>query len=186
MPKSAFRTRTLILCALFAALICVGAFIRIPTPLMSFTLQLTVVLLAGVLLGPRVGALSCLVYLVLGLAGLPVFAEGGGIGYVLRPSFGYILAFGLGAWVTGRIARKTPDPSMKRLLFAHFAGMLLIYLVGIVYMFLISHIYLGTDMGVRALLLYGFAFTAPGDAALCVASAFLAKRLLPVLSRMGF
>ena len=185
LPKSVSRTKTLILCALFAALICVATFVRIPTPMMSFTLQLTVVLLSGILLGPKAGAISCLVYLFIGLAGLPVFAEGGGIGYVLRPSFGYVFAFWAGAFLAGKIARKVSSPSFARLLWAHFAGMILIYLVGVLYMFFISNVYLGTGMGLRAVLLYGLVLTAPVDAVLCVVSALLSKRLLPVLGKLS-
>lgn len=153
--------------------------------MMSFTLQLTVVLLSGILLGPKAGAISCLVYLLIGLAGLPVFAEGGGIGYILKPSFGYILAFGAGAFLAGKIARKDSSPSIGRLLFAHFAGMFLIYLVGVMYMFLISNVYLGTNMGLRAVLLYGFILTAPADAVLCVASSLLSRRLLSALGKLA-
>ncbi len=184
MNSSVLKTRKLILCALFVALICVGTFIRIPLPIVSFTLQLSFVLLAGILLGPRSGAICCVVYLAMGLIGLPVFTEGGGFGYVLKPGFGYILGFILGSFAAGKIARAVPKPSLKRLLAAHFVGMILIYLVGVVYMLLISDIYLGTGLGIRAVLLYGFALTAPADAALCVAGAFLARRLLPVLDRL--
>ena len=67
------KTRALILTALFAALTAVGAFLRIPFPIAPITLQVFFTAMAGVLLGPRYGALSQLVYVVLGLIGLPVF-----------------------------------------------------------------------------------------------------------------
>lgn len=76
-------TRKLALCALFTALIAVGAFIKVPIPVVPipvvpFTLQLLFTTLAGLLLGARCGALSVGVYILLGLMGLPIFAEGGG------------------------------------------------------------------------------------------------------------
>ena len=78
------RTRSLAFCALFTALIAIGAFIKISIPLepfpMNFTLQFFFVLLAALLLGPRRACLSVGVYLALGLVGVPIFAAGGGPG----------------------------------------------------------------------------------------------------------
>ena len=76
------KTKNLILCGLFTSLIVVGAFIRIPIPVVPFTLQLLFTMLAGLLLGGKWGAASVCIYIVLGLMGLPVFAEGGGLAYV--------------------------------------------------------------------------------------------------------
>lgn len=67
-----FSVKTMVLAAMFAVLTAVGAYIRIPTPVVPFTLQTMFVLLAGVLLGARVGALSQALYVVIGLLGLPV------------------------------------------------------------------------------------------------------------------
>ena len=86
----------MILVALFAALIAVGAFIRVPVPLVPFTMQTFFVVLAGMLLGKKLGGASALVYLAVGLIGIPVFTQGGGIGYVLKPSFGYLIGFVVG------------------------------------------------------------------------------------------
>ena len=82
------------ICSLFTALTAVGAFIKIPIPVVPFTLQFLFTILAGLLLGARLGAVSMGAYAFLGLAGLPIFAEGGGFWYVLKPSFGYILEIG--------------------------------------------------------------------------------------------
>lgn len=59
------KTRNLLLIALFTALTAVGAFIRIPTPLSSFTLQVFFTCMAGVLLGAKYGAVSQLIYVLL-------------------------------------------------------------------------------------------------------------------------
>ena len=58
-----------------------------------FTLQFFFVLLAGIILGGKRGALAVGCYVALGLIGIPIFAAGGGIGYIFRPSFGYLLGF---------------------------------------------------------------------------------------------
>ena len=76
---------------MFTALVAVGAFIQVPVPGMDyFTLQFLFVLLAGMVLGRKMGIVSVSVYVLLGLCGLPVFAAGGGIAYIFRPSFGYL------------------------------------------------------------------------------------------------
>ena len=100
------RTKRVALCALFTALLVVSGFVRIPTPVIAITLQVQVALLAGVLLGGEWGALSALVYTVLGLIGLPVFAYGGGISYALQPTFGYLLGLSIGAFVAGKIQKR--------------------------------------------------------------------------------
>ena len=93
------KTKSIIYCGLFTALIAVGAFIKIPVPVVPFTLQYLFTMLAGLLLGARLGSLSVFAYMVLGLAGLPIFTEGGGLWYVLKPSFGYIIGFVFSALV---------------------------------------------------------------------------------------
>jgi biotin transport system substrate-specific component len=105
-PVAKSRTYKMMLVALFAALIAVGAFIRVPVPLVPFTMQTFFVVLAGMLLGKKLGGASALVYLAIGLIGIPVFTQGGGIGYVLKPSFGYLIGFVVAAFITGAIVRK--------------------------------------------------------------------------------
>ena len=65
------KTRTMVLCAMFVVLIAAGAWIKIPVPVVPFTLQYLFTMLAGILLGGRRGALAVCAYLALGLAGLP-------------------------------------------------------------------------------------------------------------------
>jgi biotin transport system substrate-specific component len=97
-----FQTRSLLLIALMAALTGVGGFIRIPVSPVPFTLQTLFVYLSADLLGKK-GALSQIIFITLGLVGVPIFAMGGGIGYILQPTFGYLLGFPIGAWVVGAL-----------------------------------------------------------------------------------
>jgi biotin transport system substrate-specific component len=93
--------------ALMAALTAVGAQISIPLPftLVPFTLQVPMVVLAGLLLGVRHGALSQVVYLMLGAIGLPVFAGfTGGLGILLGPTGGYLVSYPFAAAVAGLAA----------------------------------------------------------------------------------
>ena len=177
------KTRNLILCGLFAALIAVGAFLRVPVPVVPFTLQLLFTMMAGLLLGGRLGAVSVCAYIGIGLLGAQVFAEGGGAAYVLKPSFGYLIGFAVASYVTGVIANQTANPGYPRLLAANFAGLGIVYLLGMTYYYLISNFYLGNPIGLWPLFLYGFLLAVPGDIALCILGALLGKRLIPVMNR---
>lgn len=178
--KTRFGVKDLILCALFAALVAVGAFIKIPIPYVPVTLQTFFVTLAGMLLGAKRGAISVSVYVALGLLGVPVFTGGGGIGYVLRPTFGYIIGFFVGAFVVGLISyRKGCRPTFRRLLFASFAGLGVIYLFGVAYYWIISTFYTGTPIGLWPLFLHCFLLTIPGDIALCFPAALISVKLIP-------
>lgn len=177
------KTQEMILCALFAALIAVGAFIRIPIPIVPFTLQFLFTMLAGLLLGGRLGCVSVFTYIFIGLFGLPVFAEGGGFAYVLKPSFGYIIGFAVAAYVTGCIANKVDNPGYKRLFAATFIGLFIVYLFGMVYYYLISDFYLGDPIGLWPLFLYCFVLAVPGDIALCIVGSIIGKRLIPMIKK---
>ncbi len=135
--------KELILTALFTALMVVGAFVRIPFPLLPVTLQPFICALAGMVLGPKLGALSMTVYTLLGLAGAPVFANGGGIAYVFEKNFGFILGFIAGAAVIGKISSTIKKPTAVKNLKALMPGLAVIYITGMAYMLLIMHVYLG-------------------------------------------
>lgn len=129
--QPAVRTRRAVLVALFAALTAVGAFVRVPVPGVPFTLQVPAVLLAGVALGPWLGAASQLAYIGVGLIGLPVFATGGGPGYVLTPTFGFLVGFVVAAPVVGLIAGDPARGGTPRVALALVSGIIAIYLVGV-------------------------------------------------------
>ncbi|NBK93145.1 biotin transporter BioY [bacterium 1XD21-13] len=171
----------MILSAMFVALISVGAFIKIPIPVVPFTLQYLFTMLAGLLLGKRRGSLAVCVYVALGLMGLPVFAQGGGFGYIFQPSFGYIIGFAVGAYVTGAIAGRANRPGFGLLLCANFAGLGIVYLFGMVYYYLISNFYLNTPLGIWPLFLYCFLLAVPGDILLCIAGAVIGRRMIPLV-----
>ncbi len=127
------RTQNLLLAALFTALTAVSARISISLPGtgMVFSAQVCVVLCSGLLLGSRFGTLSQALYLLIGLAGVPVFALGGGLSYVLHPTFGYLLGFPAAAAVCGGIASRASHPRFPRLLIAALCGTLTVYAVAL-------------------------------------------------------
>jgi biotin transport system substrate-specific component len=182
--KHSFTIRDFVLCALFCALIAVGVFLRIPLPLVPFTLQLPFVCLAGLLLGPRRGALSAFLYVFIGLAGLPVFTQGGGLGYVLQPTFGYLLGFVGAAALTGAVAKRG-IPSNTRLFLASLAGILVTYAVGIAYYVLLAATVLHIPLDPKKIAVVFFLNTIGGDllsAALIVPAVKRLKKAIPQLS----
>ena len=99
------KTKDLTKTALLAALIAIGAFISIPIGPIPFTLQNFFVFMAGLLLLPEYAALSVLSYVLLGLVGLPIFSGfKGGINYIFSPTFGFLIAFIIGAFVISKLA----------------------------------------------------------------------------------
>ena len=180
--EKTLSTRGMVLCAMFTALIAIGAFLRIQLPIspVPYTMQFLFVNLAGILLGSRRGLTAVGLYIILGLVGVPVFSTGGGFDYIFRPTFGYILGFALGAWLAGMISEHGTN-SIKTYLLAGFANFILIFALGLVYCYLISNYYLATPIGVKKLLLTGFLYFVPVDVFFVIVSAVLAKRLRPML-----
>lgn len=105
VPKSSVYE--LICCALFTSLMAVGAYIKIMIPLgifeVTISLQLFFALISGCVLGRKWGALSIICYVFLGLIGLPIFAHGGGIYYIMKPTFGFIIGFAAAAFTAGAV-----------------------------------------------------------------------------------
>ena len=183
--KSMRRTRTITLCGLFAALTAIGAFIKIPLPppLVPFTLQFLFCALAGVLLGSKVGALSQLIYVLVGLVGIPVFTEGGGLHYVVKPTFGYLIGFVLGAYVIGLCVEKFKEINFKNLFIASLIGLIVVYVLGVVYMYIIYNFYIGNEMGVWVAVWGGAISCAPGDILICIITAIMGVKMIPALRR---
>lgn len=181
---TASKTHQLILMAFFTALIAIGAFIRIPVPVVPFTLQFLFTTMAGMLLGHKLGGASVLVYIALGLLGLPIFASGGGPGYIFNPSFGYLIGFWLGAKITGVIAYSSDgQPSFKRLLAASFSGLAAVYGCGMLYYYIIGNYVINQPIALWPLFLYCFLLAVPGDIVLCIAASFLGQKLIPVVNK---
>ncbi|MCI5849541.1 MAG: biotin transporter BioY [Lachnospiraceae bacterium] len=167
--------------SMFTVLIIIGAFIKVPVPVVPFTLQFFFTNMAGILLGSRLGSLSVLIYMLLGLAGLPVFSAGGGISYVFVPSFGYIIGFVIGTFVTGYIVEKSRNKSFKVYLISGFAGLLIVYLMGMIYYYIISNYIIDVAIGLWPLFLYCFILAVPGDILLCIICSTLAGRLKKIM-----
>ena len=170
------KLREVILCGLFIALITVGTFVRIPVGTDVYTLQFLFTLLAGLMLGARLGALAIGTYVLMGLVGIPVFASGGGPAYVLQPTFGYLVGFILQGWVTGALARRGV-PTFRRALAACAAGMVVLYALGIPYFYFISNYIIDAPIGFWVAVWYCGVLQILPDFLLCVAAAYVGIRL---------
>lgn len=170
------QLRELVLCALFIALITIGTFIRIPVGTDVYTLQFLFTLLAGLMLGARLGAIAVGAYVLLGLLGVPVFASGGGPAYLLQPTFGYLLGFILQAWFCGKFALSLKHISFRSLLAVNFGGMVIVYLIGISWFYLVSNYVIDAPIALWAAIFYCGILQAGPDFLLCMAAAGLGLR----------
>ena len=177
------KTKMLARAALLAALTAVGAFIKIPLGYSSITLQFFFTAMAGCLLGPYWGAASQGVYVLLGLVGLPIFTLGGGFGYVLQPTFGFLLGLIPTAAVIGALTRRNASP--VRVALACVVGLAVLYAVGVPYMVLILNGYMGKGMSVSRLLWAGMLPFLPGDAIKIAVTALLCPLLRKRIPGLG-
>lgn len=100
--------------------------------------QIGAVLLVGCMGGKNAAALSQIAYIILGLTLWPVFSQGGGIGYIKEPAFGYLLGFIPGAWVCGWMAFKVAS-RLESIAFSCVCGLFTIHAIGLTYLVL-SHL----------------------------------------------
>lgn len=144
---SKLTPRDMALVAMFASLAVVAAllFRFFGGMIVPFSLMPFVVLLAGGLLGARLGALSMGIYVLMGVLGMPVFEKPpyGGPAYILSPTFGFLLGFILAALVTGLILQGRTDAGPVRLSLAMLAGLAMIWVVGLPYLYVILNFYMG-------------------------------------------
>ena len=167
--------RAMLLAALFAALTAVGAFIRVPIGPTSITLQFFFSALAGILLGVKWGVFSQVLYVGLGLLGFPIFTMGGGLSYLVQPSFGFLLGLIPTAWVIGRLTEK--ENGRWRIALACLAGLAVLYLIGLPYMYLIMKLYLHKSITVWTAVKAGMLVYLPGDAVKIAVTVLLYKPL---------
>jgi biotin transport system substrate-specific component len=105
------------------------------------TLQTLFLGLAGMLLGARLGALSQVVYLFLGILGLPVFAGGkAGLGVLFGPTGGYLIGFVAAAFVIGKLAALKKRPGFAWFCLSLVAGAAVIYALGVLQLMLVARL----------------------------------------------
>ncbi|MGP4073001.1 biotin transporter BioY [Piscibacillus sp. B03] len=144
--NSKFKTLDLTLGAVFVVLMMIGANIAFWFPAFKITyasgevpitLQTLFAIMAGLILGKKLGAFSMIVYLLVGIAGVPVFAQmSAGATALISPTGGFLISFIFVAFIAGYIVEKASQPKVSIYLIATFAGLMTNYVIGTPFMYL--------------------------------------------------
>ena len=173
---SSINIRQMTLISLFATLTAVGAFISIPIYPVPLTLQTLFTLLAAMTLGSVMGASSQIIYVLLGVIGLPVFAGfKAGIGILFGPTGGFLLGFIISAYIIGKIIEFKSEKNIFYYLFAGIMGTIILYIVGITQLSLV------TGIGIKKAITVGMLPFLPGDILKIIAASFIASKLKPII-----
>lgn len=152
MKNEKLSIRGMVYASIFGAATAAGAYILIPLPLVPITLQTLFLNLAGALLGGRLGALSQVVYVLLGIIGLPVFAGGkAGMGVLLGPTGGYLIGFIVAAYVVGKLIEIKKKPGFIWTVSSMVAGMICIYVFGVIQLSFIAKLPFNKSISVGVL-----------------------------------
>lgn len=167
------KTKDMTMGAIFVALISIGSKIAIPLDVlgMRFTLQWLFVLLCALIMEKK-SVLVLVVYLLIGLIGLPVFARGGGIWYIMKPTFGFLLGFLFAVFVMSYLECS----AIKKTL----TGLTVYYLSGFVYYVFMMNAVLNNSVGLWLSVINCFTTAAP-DFLLCLIAVFIFKKMRYVL-----
>lgn len=164
--------RGMVYASLLGAMTAVGAYIMIPLPPVPITLQTLFVDLAGALLGGTLGALSQVVYILLGIIGLPVFTGGkAGAGVLLGPTGGYLIGFVVGAYVIGKLTALRKEPGFVWLAFSMSVGIAVLYLLGILQLMIVAKLELGKALAI------GLIPPLPGDILKIIVAALIVPKI---------
>lgn len=162
--------------AVFAALIILGTFIRVPIGPVPIVMANFFVILAGLFLGPLWGTVSVLLYLLLGAVGFPVFSAGGGIAVFAGPTGGYLMGYPAGACIAGLISRRS-NKKLPVLLTAAAVGTGAVYLAGVPWLMWRVSSATGEYITLARGLMTGFFPFLPGDIFKMTAAAVAARSL---------
>ena len=178
--KVKIATKDLVKIALSVALIVVGSLIRIPIGIVPITLQMFMCFTITLLLD-RKAFIAIAIYIGMGLAGLPVFASGGGLSYVLVPSFGYLLGFLFGSLIIGFIFPLIKDKKFINVLAMVLLYELIVYLFGLGYWAILYTFIVNKTLSAYTLFVSGFLVFIPTDLFWCFLSSFIFKKMEPRL-----
>ncbi|MFC0026175.1 biotin transporter BioY [Neobacillus cucumis] len=184
------RTLDLTLAAMFVALMAIGANISTIAPFLHvggvpITLQTFFAILAGAILGSRVGSIAMVVYMLVGLVGVPVFADfTGGLTTVIKPTFGFIVSYILAAYIIGKLVEK--NKSLPVFIIASFIGMAVNYLFGTNWMYFAYKLWAGAPEGFSYKMAWLWMVAPlPKDLILSVLAGIMAHRLQKTVLSKG-
>ena len=170
------KTKDISICAISIGMLVIGSKIVIPISFIPLTLQTLVVILLGLLLTRKQVIMTFGIFLLAGLCGLPVFANGGGPAYILQPSFGFLLSFPIAAYLLASYRSFYKD-SILRMIGCSLLALCFIYLIGAMYMFLIFKTVLLLDKSIMDILMIGVIPFIINDTISASIACIVAKRL---------
>ncbi|QZY56932.1 biotin transporter BioY [Crassaminicella profunda] len=180
------KIRDMILISLFAALTAVGAFIKIPTPLVPFTLQFLFCAYSGVFLGAKYGLYSQLLYVGIGLAGIPIFTKGGGIHYIYQPTFGYLIGFIFCAFIIGLVTQNLKKITFIKVYIPVVVGLMVVYAIGVPYLYYMFNLTVEDPITFKTAIAWGFTPYIVPDLILSALVAFTSVKVIPILRKHGY
>jgi len=171
------------LIAVFTAVTAILAQISIPIPIspVPVTLSIFGVLLSSLILGRKCGTISQIVYILLGAAGVPVFAGlRGGLSVLLGPTGGYIVSYPIIALVIGSFLNQRTSPSFFRMAGASLTGLIICYAFGTTWLAIVA------NLGPAEAIASGVLPFIPLDIVKVIISAALGRQVKNALSKAGF
>lgn len=146
------RTKSIIQISLAVALLSVGALVKIPISVLPITLQPFFLYIIAFSLGKKKAVTATSLYAFIGLLGIPVFANGGGLWYIVQPSFGFILGFIAVAFISGTILEKVNNKKAYVYILTGLFSEIFLYIIGLTYMFFILKFYMDIDKSYLSLI----------------------------------
>lgn len=183
MSKKIFTTKEVVLAGMFAAFTAIMAQISIPISIspVPITMQIFAVCMAAAILGSKGGVTSQLIYVLLGIAGVPVFSNfGSGLSTILGPKGGYIISFPVAALVIGLLVEKKVNISVFSMIAAMIAGLAVCYTIGTAW--------LGFTLKLTPIkaILVGAGWYLPLDTLKIIIAAFISLKVRKSLINSGF
>lgn len=173
--------------AMMMALLIITAKLVIPLPLFDYlSLQIITIYLIYPLLGTKYGFIVTFSYLILGLIGLPIFASGGGIFYIFKPSFGFLLSFATFPLIQATLSKlfwRRKWLPLKKILIINYSGLLYLYLIGLLYKCLILFFYLKETNVLYSVLAVSTLIDLSCDILLVFVASLLTYKLLPLIHK---
>lgn len=178
--------KNLILISLFAALVAIGAWLKIYIGPVPFSMQFLFCAYAGVILGARKGFIAVALYIAIGLVGFPVFTSGGGPTYIFQPTFGYLIGFLIAAFVIGLLTQNVEKITFFRIFLPVVLGLVIVYICGVSYMLMIVNVYLKSTMNLDYALQVGFLPFIIPDLFWSFTVAITSLKIVPILKKLGY
>ncbi|UTB79698.1 biotin transporter BioY [Staphylococcus carnosus] len=179
------KTRELFLISLFTALTIISSMLHFTLGPIPFSLQIVIVFIVAHLFSVKVAFWSQALYVIMGLIGLPVFASGGGLFYVIKPTFGFLIGFIVAALVMSLLKQRLTTNNFINTFAINMVGTVIIYIFGCVYFYFIMNFVANTPITVSQTFTSIVLLSAPGDIILGGVTTILILRLEKIMKGSG-